>query len=52
MASKNHRVASTVLYSGVSPASGKRFGKHAAIDALRERAQDVAGDRRAPVGNA
>ena len=26
MASKYHRVASTVLYSGSSPASGKRLG--------------------------
>ena len=44
MASKNHSVASTVLYSGVSPASGKTFGSMPWSSTRGECEQDVAGN--------
>ena len=47
-ASKNQSVASTVLYSGVSPASGKRFGNIPLIDVRGKLNQDALGDFSVP----
>src|SRR5271157_1263206 len=44
MASKNHSVASAVLYSGVFSGVGEPVGQHATVDITREFQEDAAGD--------